>query len=174
MGRSASDLTKLSRDYVQLGAVNAVPGKGAAVRAELDRAATEVKAGERALQRRQYASAKAAFRRANVALGWVPGAVRGDAKKVEAASGLRLTRKGTFPLASGRRTATVQFWVDGDTVQTSRGRVRVLGINTPELSSACGPAQVAKGAAEQLAPAGQEIRLVDPRRPRTWPLTSPM
>lgn len=57
--------------------------------------------------------------------------------------------------------ATVIRWGDGDTVDTSRGKVRLIGIDTPELGQ-CGASE-AHQRAEALAPAGSKIRLVAPR-----------
>jgi micrococcal nuclease len=56
--------------------------------------------------------------------------------------------------------ARVVRWVDGDTVQTTLGIVRVIGIDTPERG-ACGYA-AATAYANRLAPAGSAIRLGNP------------
>lgn len=40
-----------------------------------------------------------------------------------------------------RTTAKVVRWVDGDTVDSSKGRVRLIGVDTPERR-ACGAAIV--------------------------------
>jgi endonuclease YncB( thermonuclease family) len=57
-------------------------------------------------------------------------------------------------------SAQVLRWSDGDTVVTTRGKVRLIGIDTPELGT-CGSA-AAKRLAERIAPRGTRVRLVDP------------
>jgi endonuclease YncB( thermonuclease family) len=56
--------------------------------------------------------------------------------------------------------AVVERWADGDSLTTSRGEVRLIGIDTPERG-ACGSDR-AKAIAERLAPPGAGIRLVNP------------
>jgi endonuclease YncB( thermonuclease family) len=58
-------------------------------------------------------------------------------------------------------TAKVIRWVDGDTVVTTRGTVRVIGVDTPELG-ACG-SQAATQLAQATAPPGSVVRLGNPR-----------
>lgn len=62
--------------------------------------------------------------------------------------------------ATRARFATVVSWADGDSLHTSLGEVRLIGIDTPEIGT-CG-ASDAKSLAEQLAPAGSTIKLLDP------------
>jgi endonuclease YncB( thermonuclease family) len=57
-------------------------------------------------------------------------------------------------------SAKVVRWVDGDTVVTSKGTVRLIGVDTPE-SGACG-AGTATAYARTLAPVGSTIRLGNP------------
>lgn len=57
---------------------------------------------------------------------------------------------------------TVKSWVDGDTVDTSAGRVRLIGIDTPEMKDGCSAAKAAKKKAEAIAPAGTSILLSNP------------
>jgi endonuclease YncB( thermonuclease family) len=64
--------------------------------------------------------------------------------------------------ANAAATAKVVRWVDGDTVVTSRGTVRLIGVDTPE-SGKCGSA-AATALAQRIAPAGSVIRLVNPKR----------
>lgn len=64
--------------------------------------------------------------------------------------------------ASKNTWATVQHWVDGDTVSTDRGVVRLLGMDTPELGQ-CGYGQAAREA-RSIAPVGSPVLL---KRPRT-------
>jgi endonuclease YncB( thermonuclease family) len=55
-------------------------------------------------------------------------------------------------------SATVVRWVDGDTVVTSAGRVRLLGMDTPERGQCgFGPATSLAG---RLAPPGSTVELV--------------
>ena len=57
-------------------------------------------------------------------------------------------------------TAKVVRWVDGDTVETSRGTVRLIGVDTPERGR-CGYVKATQ-LARLLAPAGSVIRLGNP------------
>ncbi|MGI3783666.1 MAG: thermonuclease family protein, partial [Janthinobacterium lividum] len=103
-----------------------------------------------------------AFASATTALDQVKRPLRNDLRAVERTYGLRMTEHGAISRDAPTSLAAVNDWVDGDTVDTSAGRVRVIGINTPELDEQCGPARAAKDAATQLAPAGQRVRLVNP------------
>jgi endonuclease YncB( thermonuclease family) len=60
--------------------------------------------------------------------------------------------------ATTRTSATVIRWVDGDTVVTSRGTVRLIGMNSPEKGR-CGYSK-ALANARRLAPAGTKVTLV--------------
>jgi endonuclease YncB( thermonuclease family) len=57
-------------------------------------------------------------------------------------------------------TATVIRWVDGDTVRTSKGTVRLIGFDAPERGR-CG-SSAAVALARRLAPVGSTIRLGNP------------
>jgi endonuclease YncB( thermonuclease family) len=57
-------------------------------------------------------------------------------------------------------TATVIRWSDGDTVVTTEGKVRLIGINAPDRK-ACG-FKAAKLLAKKLAPVGSTVTLTDP------------
>lgn len=52
-------------------------------------------------------------------------------------------------------------WVDGDTVQTNRGTVRLIGLDTPERGK-CGNVEATR-LAKRIAPAGSVIRLRNPK-----------
>lgn len=62
--------------------------------------------------------------------------------------------------ASAPRTVKVVRWVDGDTVETTAGTVRLIGVDTPERGK-CGYKQATK-LSKRLAPAGARIRLGNP------------
>jgi endonuclease YncB( thermonuclease family) len=64
------------------------------------------------------------------------------------------------PAEASTVTATVIRWSDGDTVVTNRGKVRLIGIDTPEVGR-CGSAS-ATALAKRLAPAGTRITLRNP------------
>jgi endonuclease YncB( thermonuclease family) len=57
-------------------------------------------------------------------------------------------------------TATVVRWSDGDTVVTTQGTVRLIGVNAPDRK-ACG-FKAAKLLAKELAPVGSTVTLTDP------------
>jgi micrococcal nuclease len=61
-------------------------------------------------------------------------------------------------LALTRTTARVTSWVDGDTVRTTRGTVRLIGMDTPERGQECSSQATAQ--ARTLAPAGIRIILL--------------
>ncbi len=62
--------------------------------------------------------------------------------------------------AEASTAARVLRWVDGDTVETSQGTVRLIGIDTPERG-ACGSAAATRHA-EDIAPAGSQVLLGNP------------
>jgi micrococcal nuclease len=57
-------------------------------------------------------------------------------------------------------TATVIGWSDGDTVVTDLGKVRLIGVNAPDVEE-CGYAKATK-IAEALAPEGTTVTLTSP------------
>lgn len=63
--------------------------------------------------------------------------------------------------ANAAGSARVVRWIDGDTVVTSQGTVRLIGMNTPEVGK-CGFA-AATALARRVAPAGSHIVLGNPR-----------
>ncbi len=58
------------------------------------------------------------------------------------------------------QSARVVYWLDGDTVVTTAGTVRLIGVDTPEKYE-CG-AGLMKSRARKFAPTGSQVRLVDP------------
>ena len=68
----------------------------------------------------------------------------------------------TVPAAAtaAPRTPKVVRWVDGDTVVTTIGRVRLIGVDTPEVGE-CGAAKATR-LANRLAPVGSHIQLRNP------------
>ncbi len=160
------DLASLARDYGgsadDTGLIRSIPGKGRAVRVELGKARRHLRAGERALDRERYTDARRHFRKATDALKTVRQPVRRDLTALEREAGARIVPGGVLTRQGSYQSATVERWIDGDTVETSLGRVRVLGIDTPEMGQSCGPARDAQAAAEQLAPPGSTVRLFNP------------
>ncbi len=79
-----------------------------------------------------------------------------------AASGMVLVVGAGEAQAAGTSwgSAKVVRWIDGDTVVTSKGTVRLIGIDTPELGK-CGSAR-ATSKARALAPAGARVRMGNP------------
>jgi endonuclease YncB( thermonuclease family) len=57
-------------------------------------------------------------------------------------------------------SARVTRWVDGDTVETTRGTIRLIGIDTPERGS-CGYAAASRHA-QAIAPVGSRVRVGNP------------
>jgi hypothetical protein len=66
----------------------------------------------------------------------------------------------TTPAQASSVGARVVRWLDGDTVLTTRGEVRLLGDDTPERGR-CG-APLATSLARRLAPAGTQVALANP------------
>lgn len=64
------------------------------------------------------------------------------------------------PMESRSTTAKVIRVVDGDTIKTTKGTVRLIGIDTPEKGR-CNAAKATKNA-RRLAPAGSTVRLTLP------------
>ena len=65
----------------------------------------------------------------------------------------------SLPAAAAERVTVIR-WSDGDTVITTAGTVRLIGIDTPERGH-CG-SRTATRLANRLAPPGSRIRLIDP------------
>jgi endonuclease YncB( thermonuclease family) len=64
------------------------------------------------------------------------------------------------PAAAAATAARVVRWVDGDTVETTQGTVRLIGIDTPERG-ACGSTAATRHA-QAIAPAGSRVVLGNP------------
>jgi endonuclease YncB( thermonuclease family) len=62
--------------------------------------------------------------------------------------------------SAATQTARIVRWVDGDTVVTSRGTIRLIGVDTPERGR-CGYAAATR-LARRIAPVGSAVRLGDP------------
>jgi micrococcal nuclease len=77
-----------------------------------------------------------------------------------AAFGLRPTADAKDTTVTTTVTAVVDHWSDGDTVVTDLGKVRLIGINAPDVGE-CGYGKATK-LAEKIAPAGSAITLTDP------------
>ncbi len=74
---------------------------------------------------------------------------------------------GSTEAASSKITwvhAKIIRWVDGDTVVTDHGRIRLIGVDTPETGR-CGAATATK-LAKSWAPAGSAVSLGNPRSVR--------
>ena len=83
--------------------------------------------------------------------------------KAGPATAYRAADSGAYlEVASLASAATVMRWVDGDTVETSQGRVRLVGVDTPEVSETCSKAGEATANAERLAPPGTMVTLRNP------------
>ena len=68
------------------------------------------------------------------------------------------TPEATAALAVTRTTARVTRWLDGDTVRTTKGTVRLVGMDTPERGQEC--SWQATSNARRLAPKGSRVTLV--------------
>ena len=67
-----------------------------------------------------------------------------------------VTDAASRPVPSGQSSATVQSVIDGDTIQTSEGTVRVIGIDAPERGE-CGYAEASALVSSILRPGDQTI-----------------
>jgi len=80
------------------------------------------------------------------------------------------TQAGTFSVVNGSRWVRVGYIYDGDTFKTARGeRIRLLGINAPEVTHGSEPGQVmGKAATRALTSliAGKTVRLTFDRQRR--------
>lgn len=128
----------------------------------LRQAGKHLRAAQTALDKRQYDEGKQELHEAAKAVEPVQNRVLADWAMVEKQASLRLRSSGTVYEEASDAPAEVEEWVDGDTVITSAGKVRLIGIDAPEMSDRCSLATDAKEYAEFLAPVGSSITLVDP------------
>lgn len=128
------------------------------------KAADAMDEAENLAEERDYEAATKKYGSAVTTLGKVAPAVRKDVSAAETRTGYRLAGRGgvAFPTRADSTSATIEFWVDGDTVETSAGRVRLIGVDTPEMKDRCSLATAAKEHAERLAPPGTAVKLLDP------------
>ena len=122
------------------------------------RAASQLSRGESALKHSHFKTAKNAYHIADQAISGVPKALQADRVALEKSSGNRMDVRGDV----GSGTAVVVRWKDGDSLITSVGEVRLIGINAAELSTNCPVSQEAADFSNQAAPPGSTIALVDP------------
>lgn len=159
------DLRDLAADYEATGLGSKK------VRVLLRDAAKLIDLGETAADARNYSNASRKFANAAKKLKAATPLIRTDVKKAELTTGARLSPNADetyegydflFPVETKTHEATVTAWVDGDTVETSAGRVRLVGVDTPEMKDTCSRARSAKEYAESLAPSGSVIMLGNP------------
>lgn len=161
----AKQVQKLADDYQDLGVASKKTGK------LIDEAAGLVKKGQKSTRAGAYDSALRHYASAAAKLKSASRALSADVTRAELSTGARLQPRFTgsggspehlFPVASSTSAVSVVRWIDGDTVDTSAGRVRLIGIDTPEMSKDCDQARAAKAYAEHLAPPGSTVNLGDP------------
>lgn len=161
----AKQVQTLADDYKDLGVATKKTGK------LMDEAAVLLKKGQKSTRAGAYDAALRHYASATAKLKGAAAGLSSDVTRAELSTGARLqphpTTSGAgpdhlFSVASSTSAVTVVRWVDGDTVDTSTGRVRLIGIDTPEVSEDCEQARAAKAYAEHLAPPGSTVNLGDP------------
>ena len=161
----AKDVRKLAKAYRATGFANKKTAK------RIDEAAKLLEKGQRATSNSQYDTALRHYTSAAKKMKAAATGLNSDVAKAERATGARVTPNpdGTytghdnlFPVDTTSSSATVVRWIDGDTVETNAGRVRLIGIDTPEMSVDCAQARAAKAYAEYLAPPGSTLSLGNP------------
>lgn len=137
----------------------------------LREAAKLIDRGESAADDRRYSTATKNLREAARRMKAVAPLLRTDLQKAERTTGARISPNDgnsnaayehLYPVVNVSQKATVTAWIDGDTVETSAGRVRLIGVNAPEMKDVCSRARAAKEYAETLAPAGTTVSLTNP------------
>jgi endonuclease YncB( thermonuclease family) len=162
----ATDLRKLAKRYRATGLGNEKTAKA------IDGAADLLKKGQKATAKGQYAAARRYYKSAAQKLEGVSSRLSSDMTKAERSTGARLApgtedetgsgHDNLFPVVTKSSAAVVVRWIDGDTVETTAGRVRLIGIDTPEMTVDCDQARAAKAYAEHLAPPGSTLVLNNP------------
>ena len=163
----AAEVRRLARSYKATGVASRK------VTTLLEEAASQLDQARDATDRGSYSAAIRHHKEAAAKLKGVAPRVRADVERTEHATGARINGRNAasstnynylFPVTVKTSTARVIRWIDGDTVVTTRGRVRLLGIDTPELKGQgpCSQARAAKEYAESLAPPGTTVVLTNP------------
>ena len=124
--------------------------------------AAAVADGQAALDQKLYDDAAADFAAVGATLAPVYDRFVADLASLETASGYRLIGDASSNPAVATESAVIEKWVDGDTVETSLGRIRLIGIDVPEMDDVCSEAQDSLRLVEILAPAGTTVTLVNP------------
>lgn len=90
--------------------------------------------------------------------------VMDDVAIVESSTGYRISGEGELAMTGiGEESGTIKEWIDGDTLRLTSGEtVRLIGIDTPEMSEKCSQAEEALAAAKQLAPKWSRVTLGTP------------
>jgi endonuclease YncB( thermonuclease family) len=138
------------------------PVENSIVPSTLRAAAKHLDSAGSALDRRSYGRGKTELGAAAKRIASVQKMVVADWKKTERSTGLRLSGDGVFPTYVSDELTEVEEWIDGDTVLTALGKVRLIGLDTPEMSDKCSKAVDAREFAEYLVPPGTEVRLSHP------------
>jgi endonuclease YncB( thermonuclease family) len=165
-GIGASSSSSTDSTDLWLAAVQDYPGSSE-VPALVTTAHTQRLAAEDAYSRDDMPTADAAHKAALATRTAAQTAMTADfdaaLAKAGPATAYRAPLSGAYlEVASLASTATVLRWLDGDTVETDRGRVRLVGVDTPEVTDECSRADKATANAERLAPRGAVVTLRDP------------
>lgn len=138
------------------------PVSGSAVPSLLREAAKARELAFAAYQDRDFSGGDGHAEDAAAAMSQTQALLVTDLAIVEAACDCRLNEDKPVSSYVSTDSAEIVDWVDGDTVETTEGRVRLIGIDTPEMGDQCSKAEDAKANAEALAPPGTEVTLAHP------------